>query len=97
MRPKTAREFKVVRQALDLTQKHCATMVGFAEANGERQVRRIENEGREVPDYAGRLLEAYLAGYRPPDWPASAAPKRAIFMGARTAPNRSKSRKNGKS
>ena len=63
-------EFKSIRLSLGLSQPQLARLLGYAssrfhlaafEATGRRH--------REVPPMLERLMRAYAAGYRPPDWP----------------------------
>lgn len=62
--------FKAARHALGLSVADMARMLGVTDI----QVRRMETrEGlgshRPVNGTTQRLVEAWLAGYRPPDWP----------------------------
>ena len=63
-------EFKEARRKLGLTVSQAALVLGC----GEQHVRRMEiapghESARPVNGTMQRLLEAYLAGYRPKDWP----------------------------
>ena len=62
---KTAADFKAGRKLLGLSQTEMAAMCGCT-------LRSVQNwEGGEyaVSDHAARLMQAYLDGYRPADWP----------------------------
>jgi DNA-binding transcriptional regulator YiaG len=61
----TAAEFKAARQTLGLTQVQIAPMLGLGAAS---RVSEIE-AGKKVPKQAGLLMQAYIDGYRPTDWP----------------------------
>jgi DNA-binding transcriptional regulator YiaG len=63
-------EFKQHRQALGLSVSQAAIVLGV----GELQVRRMElapqnTSARPVNGTMARLIQAYLDGYRPQDWP----------------------------
>ena len=61
----TGAEFKQARQSLGLTQSQAAHVFGYG-----AQSRISEVEGAAtVPPQTARLMAAYLAGYRPDDWP----------------------------
>jgi transcriptional regulator with XRE-family HTH domain len=62
----TPTQFREARRKLGLTQTQAACLLGY----GNRvRISEIEN-GHEKPGAAVvRLLRAYLAGYRPEDWP----------------------------
>ena len=61
----TGAEFKQARQSLGLTQEQLARVMGYGSAP-----RLAELEARDVvKGPPARLMEAYLAGYRPDDWP----------------------------
>lgn len=62
----TGAEFKAGREALGLTQAQLAKLVGYGS-----QSRIAECEKRDdVPACQARIMQAYIDGYRPPDWPA---------------------------
>jgi hypothetical protein len=67
----TPRELRQARSALGLSVRQMAAML----AVDADLVRRMEIEtGREghrpIRSSVGRLVQAYLDGYRPPDWPS---------------------------
>lgn len=69
----TPDEFKEARERLGLSLSEMADMLGLS----VEQVRRMEfsetaNQRRPVMEQTRRLLEAYLSGYRPTDWPVKA-------------------------
>ena len=61
-------EVRRARKALGLTQAQLAAVMGYG---GRVRVAEIEGGRRALGPAAERLLRAYLAGYRPPDWPAA--------------------------
>ena len=62
----TPEQFKQARQSLGLTQAQAAPMLGYGSAN---RISEIENGQRNAGAAVVQLLRAYLAGYRPDDWP----------------------------
>ena len=63
-------DFKEVRRKLGLSVSQAALMLGVTDI----QVRRMETapdlgSHRPVNDTTQRLLQAYVEGYRPKDWP----------------------------
>lgn len=63
----TPAEFKEARRKLGLTAAQIAALMGYGAAP-----RVYEIEAREaVPPQAARLMQAYLDGYRPSDWPSA--------------------------
>ena len=61
----TAAEFKAGRKLLGLSQTEMAAMCGCT----LRSVQNWEGSEYAVSDHAARLMQAYLDGYRPTDWP----------------------------
>ena len=68
--PMNRTDFREARRKLGLSLEEMAAMLGY-EGNHRRQmVRLIEIGKRAIREPQRRLVEAYLAGYRPYDWPA---------------------------
>ena len=65
----TAAEIKEARHALGLSVFDCANLSGIEGPNAQTRWREIERGDRFAMPAHRRLLLAYLAGYRPPDWP----------------------------
>jgi len=66
----TPSQFKQARQSLGLTQSQLGNLL---DTDGQ-SIRRVEMEGdattkRKPAPRMVRLLQAYLDGYRPTDWP----------------------------
>ena len=62
----TPTELKQARKTLGLTPQQMADMLGYG---AKTRISEIEN-GKANPSAAViRLLQAYVAGYRPTDWP----------------------------
>lgn len=62
----TRDEIKAARKQLGLTQVQLAEVMGY---NSNTYISRVEGGDRDMSEQAQRLLEAYLSGYRPKDWP----------------------------
>ena len=63
----TPAQFKLARHELGLTAAQTASLMGYGAAP-----RIYEIEARDsVPPQAARLMQAYLDGYRPGDWPSA--------------------------
>ena len=58
------------RKRLGLTLVQMADMLGYEGESGHSQVHHMETGRRTIRGAQRRLVEAYLSGYRPPDWPA---------------------------
>lgn len=64
-------EIRTARDALGLTQHQMAVVLGFEDHEHTRQnVAKLERGSKTLDAARIRLLQAYLAGYRPADWPA---------------------------
>lgn len=64
----TPDDIRAARRSLGLTQAQLADMLGYARSDRVSEIER----GIERPSVAvRRLLQAYLDGYRPADWPRS--------------------------
>jgi len=61
----TPTDFRTARKHLGLTQAQLASVMGY---HAQPAISDIEN-GRTVPAQAARLMEAYMRGDRPDDWP----------------------------
>lgn len=60
---------KEVRLRLGLTQTQMGAMLGYQGEHVRQMVYEIEAGDKPLMPCQRRLLEAYLAGYRPKDWP----------------------------
>ena len=67
----TPHQLARARQSLGLTLEQMADMLGYEGAQARSQVHHLETGRREIRPAQRRLVEAYLAGYRPADWPGA--------------------------
>lgn len=69
----TPDELKQARRKLGLTLEQMATMLGYQGVQRRQMMYDLETGrgGRELREPQRRLVEAYLRGYRPEDWPIS--------------------------
>lgn len=58
------------RERLGLTLEQMATVLGYQEVQRRQMQCDLETGRRDIREPQRRLVEAYLAGYRPADWPA---------------------------
>ena len=65
----TPAEFRAARHALGLTQDRLGWILGYGHG-AQSRISDIERGRAPVTPCVERLLRAYLAGYRPSDWPA---------------------------
>ena len=65
----TSYELTQARKALGLTQAELAAMLGMG---AQTRISKMENGGT-ITEPTRRLVQAYLDGYRPADWPQSLA------------------------
>jgi transcriptional regulator with XRE-family HTH domain len=61
--------FRQARRSLGLSLDQMAEMLGYLGDNRDKQVHQLETGERPIREPVRRLLEAYLSGYRPCDWP----------------------------
>lgn len=66
----TASQVSEARRKLGLSAVDFAAMLGYV-GNARRQMTYRFERGRKLGEPQRRLLEAYLVGYRPADWPAA--------------------------
>ena len=59
-------QIRDARKQLGLTQTQLAEVMGYS---GKSYVSQVEIGMKSIGGAAERLLKAYLAGYRPEDWP----------------------------
>lgn len=59
------------RKRLGLTLEQMAAMLGYDGSQAKSQVHHLETGRREIRPAQRRLIEAYLSGYRPRDWPSN--------------------------
>ena len=59
------------RRKLRLTLEQMARVLGYEGTQAKSQIQHMENGRREIRPAQRRLVEAYLTGYRPKDWPCS--------------------------
>jgi transcriptional regulator with XRE-family HTH domain len=67
----TPSQLSRARQRLGLSGEQMATMLGYEGEQARSQVYHLETGRREIRPAQRRLIEAYLSGYRPADWPVS--------------------------
>ncbi len=65
----TPREIAEARQTLGLTLEALASLLGYKGVFARQTMHNIEIGARNLPRAQEMLLRAYLAGYRPKDWP----------------------------
>lgn len=63
----TPAEIKQARQSLGLSQIDAARLLGYG---SQSRISEIESGQRNASESVLRLLAAYVAGYRPDDWPS---------------------------
>ena len=71
----TPSQLSRARQQLGLTLAQMAAMLGYEGTQCRSQVHNLETGRRDIRPAQRRLIEAYLSGYRPPDWPVNRAAK----------------------
>lgn len=59
------------RQTLGLTQTQMGQMLGYQGSHVRQMVFEIEQGQKPLMPCQRRLLQAYVEGYRPKDWPLS--------------------------
>lgn len=64
------------RHALGLSLEQMALMLGYEGEQIRSQMHHLESGRRTLRPAQRRLVEAYLAGYRPDDWPIAAPSSR---------------------
>lgn len=62
----TPAEFRNARLRLSLNQTDLAEVMGYS---GQPQISAIENATTDVAAQSSRLMESYMGGWRPRDWP----------------------------
>ena len=65
----TPNEIRAARATLGLSLDKLAAMLGYAGTFRKDQMHKLEIGTRDLMPCQERLLRAYLAGYRPDDWP----------------------------
>jgi transcriptional regulator with XRE-family HTH domain len=65
----TPAQLHKARRALGLTLEQMALMLGYEGEQARSQLHHMETGRRDIRPAQRRLIEAYLSGYRPPDWP----------------------------
>ncbi len=65
----TPQQLALARQRLGLTLEAMATLLGYQGTQRRHMQYDLETGRREIREPQRRLVEAYLSGYRPPDWP----------------------------
>ncbi len=58
------------RQSLGLSLEQLAVLLGYEGGQSRSQVHHLETGRRTIRPAQRRLIDAYLAGYRPEDWPS---------------------------
>lgn len=65
----TPNEVTQARRKLGLTLEQMGTMLGYQGEHVRHMMHDLETGRRPVREPQRRLVEAYLEGYRPEDWP----------------------------
>lgn len=65
----TPTQLKEARRKLGLNLAQMALVLGYETPHGKSQVRHMEAGERPIMPAQRRLVEAYLSGHRPKDWP----------------------------
>lgn len=64
-----ARRMRQARRLLGLSLTEMAAMLGYQGSQMRQQMDDLETGRRPIREPQRRLVEAYLEGYRPRDWP----------------------------
>lgn len=67
----TPKQIAQARQRLGLTLEQMATLLGYDGENRRIMMHKLEHGQRPIREPQRRLVEAYLRGYRPDDWPVT--------------------------
>lgn len=65
----TPEEFRQARKAFGLSSRQLALVLGYKYGNAVRQFETTGTSHRQPPRQTALLMQAYLDGYRPKDWP----------------------------
>jgi transcriptional regulator with XRE-family HTH domain len=65
----TETDFYRAKELLGLTMEQLAEMLGYSGNHLTQQAYRVMKGNRRLRPPQARLLQAYLDGYRPADWP----------------------------
>jgi hypothetical protein len=65
----TPEQFQKARHRLGLTLEQMGRMLGYQGEHVRQQVHDLETGRRDIREPQRRLMQAYLEGYRPKDWP----------------------------
>lgn len=65
----TPSQLAQARKRLGLTLEQMAILLGYEGRQAKSQVHHMETGRRDIRHAQRRLLEAYINGYRPDDWP----------------------------
>lgn len=65
-------QIKEARRKLGLNLDQMATLLGYDGEHRRQMMHKLEVGERAIREPQRRLIEAYLAGYRPVDWPRAA-------------------------
>lgn len=65
----TPKQTKEARQKLGLTTTQMARMLGYKGNNTRVMMNDIESGKKPLREPQMRLMDAYMSGYRPKDWP----------------------------
>lgn len=65
----TPQQLARARERLGLTLEQLADMLGYDGEHRRHMVHKLEQGVRPIREPQRRLIEAYLHGYRPADWP----------------------------
>lgn len=68
----TPTELEQARRKLGLTLEAMATMLGYQGVQRRQMQYDLETGRRDIREPQRRLIDAYLSGYRPHDWPSVA-------------------------
>lgn len=66
----TPDQLSKARRKLGLTLEQMATLLGYVGEQRRQMMYDLESGRRAIREPQRRLVEAYLRGYRPDDWPA---------------------------
>ncbi len=65
----TPEQFKAARNSLGLSGTQMGRMLGYKGEHVRIQIHEMETGKKTIRDPQIRLMQAYLSGYRPEDWP----------------------------
>lgn len=65
----TGPDLRAARKSLGISQRQLGELIGYGGENPRQSIGRMERGCQPIPKHIELIVDAFVQGYRPQDWP----------------------------